>query len=94
MPFTTPKYTLFQYHLTLFTHGQGLVLQWSLKILCGFKRFASSFPENISIYPLFNLIKVEIDESKSDEIQLEIINNKGSYPTTSQPPPLGKSIST
>lgn len=45
------------------------------------KRFASSFPENISIYPLFNLIKVEIDESKSDEIQLEIINNKGSYPT-------------
>lgn len=58
------------------------------------KRFASSFPENISIYLLFNLIKVEIDESKSDEIQLEIINNKGSYPTTSQPPPLGKSIST
>lgn len=69
----------FQYHLTLFTDGPGLVLHWSLKILCGFiKRFASSFPQNISIYLLFNPIKAEINESKSEEIQLEIINNKGS----------------
>lgn len=49
---------------------------------------------NISMYLLFNLIKAETDESNSEEIQLEIINNKGSYPNTSQPPPLGESIST
>lgn len=58
------------------------------------KRFASPFPQNIPIYLLFNLIKVETDESKSEEIQLEINNNKGSYPKTSQPPALDESIST